>query len=97
MTSPITDSPKAEAGTPALNRPLPDRTEADVLRERMERDHGKIVTTFVYPPIPYRGCDWQAMRDGDEPSEEGPSPPVGRGATEVEALRDLAEQLEDGK
>lgn len=55
----------------------------------------KIETVFVYPPIPVRCCDWQAMLDGDEPSEEGPSPPVGRGATEEEAIADLIEQVED--
>ena len=31
----------------------------------------KIITTFIYPPIPIRSCDWQAHFDGDEPDDNG--------------------------
>lgn len=48
----------------------------------------KIITTFVYPPIPVRCCDWQAHFDGDEPNDDGQML-VGRGATEQEAIDDL--------
>lgn len=48
----------------------------------------KIITTFVYPPIPVRNYDWQAHYDGDEPDDDGHML-VGRGATEQEAVEDL--------
>lgn len=48
----------------------------------------RIVTSFVYPPIPVRCCDWQAWLAGLE--EDGP---VGQGATEAEAIADLREQI----
>jgi hypothetical protein len=54
----------------------------------------KIVTTHVYPPIPFRGADWQAHRDGDEPDDDGHMR-VGRGATEAEAVDDLLEQEDE--
>jgi hypothetical protein len=44
----------------------------------------KIVTSFIYPPIPIRRFDWMAHIDGDE---EGPT---GYGETEADALSDLA-------
>jgi hypothetical protein len=47
----------------------------------------KIITDFVFPPIPYRGNDWSAKRDGYEPHD-----PIGRGATEAEAIADLIAQ-----
>jgi hypothetical protein len=43
-----------------------------------------IRTTFIYPPIPIRTCDWQAVRDDYEPGD-----PIGHGATEAEAIEDL--------
>ncbi len=49
----------------------------------------KIITEHVYPPIPIRSFDWAAYRDGDE---EGP---VGRGATEEEAIAELMEMLSE--
>lgn len=55
-------------------------------------DHpaGKIVTTYVNPPIPVRTSDWCACLDGKE--EDGP---YGWGATEEEAVSDLKDKLED--
>ena len=47
-----------------------------------------IVTEYVRPPVPTTDYDWMAYIDGDE--GDGPT---GRGPTEVEALRDLCEQL----
>lgn len=56
----------------------------------------KIRTDHVYPPIPVRDFDWQAMRDDDEPSDgETRDPPCGHGATEQEAIQDLIDQLEE--
>jgi hypothetical protein len=50
-----------------------------------------IQTTFVNPPIPLRCCDWSAI-DADTYDGDGP---IGRGATEQEAIDDLMEQLQD--
>lgn len=44
----------------------------------------KIITSFVYPPIPMRQFDWQAYFDGEE--ELGG---YGSGKTEQEAIDDL--------
>lgn len=49
----------------------------------------KIITEYVYPPIPVRQFDWSAHFDGDE--EDGP---CGRGATEEDAISDLMEQVD---
>ena len=51
----------------------------------------KIVTDFVYPPIPTRNCDWSAI---DYDTYE-PGCPIGWGPTEEAAIQDLKEQLED--
>lgn len=50
----------------------------------------KIVTSFIFPPIPDRRFDWCAWTD--EVGEEGPR---GFGATEAEAIADLMIELED--
>lgn len=47
----------------------------------------KIITTFVYPPIPVRHFDWQAHYDGEEDEQMV----TGSGATETEAVLDLIE------
>lgn len=51
----------------------------------------KVVTEYIYPPIPIRSHDWMAhypdLCDGES------SGPTGYGETEVDALRDLAEQV----
>lgn len=49
-----------------------------------------IITSFVYPPIPVRQFDWQAVRDGYEEGDR-----VGYGPTEEDAIRDLLEQEHD--
>ena len=51
----------------------------------------KIRTTFVYPPIPIRSCDWIAV---DDDTYDGEGCPIGSGATEAEAIADLMEKLE---
>ncbi len=48
----------------------------------------KIITEYVYPPIPVRQFDWAAYRDGYEPDSGSP---VGWGATEAEAIAELRE------
>ena len=50
----------------------------------------KYSTEHVYPPIGTRDFDWSAVVDGRE--ESGPT---GWGRTELEALQDLLDQLED--
>lgn len=50
----------------------------------------KVVTVFVYPPIPVRCCDWAAYYDDDEPNDNGHMA-SGHGATEAEAVLDLIE------
>jgi hypothetical protein len=45
-----------------------------------------IRTTFVYPPIPIRLFDWQAVRDGYDLGS-----PYGHGPTEEAAIADLLE------
>jgi hypothetical protein len=69
---------------------------ADALREmkRMaELEAGrlmpKIITSHVFPPIPDRSNDWAAWYDSF--GEEGP---IGRGATELEAIADLTENYD---
>jgi hypothetical protein len=47
--------------------------------------HPKIITNFIYPPIPLRTCDWEAHYDGQE--EWG----SGYGRTEQEAIASLLE------
>ena len=50
----------------------------------------KIRTENVNPPIPIRSCDWSAV---DDDTYDGPGSPIGRGATEAEAIADLKQQL----
>ncbi len=51
----------------------------------------KIVTHYVYPPIPDRRWDWQAVFEDYEPGML-----IGEGATEEEAKMDLLFQYYDG-
>ena len=62
----------------------------------LQGKYGRIHTTYEYPPIPIRTCDWSAVLDDyDGAPDAGPHQYVGLGATEAEAVRDLIEQLED--
>ena len=54
----------------------------------------KIVTNFAQPPIPTRNCDWSAVFDDYDGAEDS-NCPVGRGATEKEAIADLIEKVEE--
>jgi len=63
---------------------------------------GKIITRFVYPPIPDRRFDWCAWHEGDEDDGANMLAVAGWGSTEAAALEDLkrldeerAEALED--
>ena len=49
----------------------------------------KVITSHDRPPIPIRSMDWSAMLDGYEPGD-----PIGTGATELDAIADLFEQIE---
>ena len=48
----------------------------------------KILTDYVFPPIPIRDFDWQACLEGMQ--ESGP---YGSGRTEQEAIDELRELL----
>lgn len=50
----------------------------------------KIVTNFVFPPIPVRSMDWSAVDNDTYDYDQ----PIGWGATEQEAIADLLEQFE---
>lgn len=51
----------------------------------------KIVTRYLYPPIPDRSHDWCAFFDGEE--ERGH---YGYGRTEAEAIAELKQLAADG-
>lgn len=53
----------------------------------------KIKTYYDPPPIPLRNFDWTAI--DDETYGGDPGNPIGRGATEKEAIADLLEQMEE--
>ncbi len=53
----------------------------------------RIVTHYVYPPIPVRDFDWSAVLEGYDGADGGD--PQGTGPTEQAAIADLVEQLED--
>ena len=59
----------------------------------------KVHTNFDYPPIPVRDMDWSAVDDNYDCDcdEDGffSTCPVGRGATEQEAIADLLQQIEE--
>lgn len=46
----------------------------------------KIITNYVYPPIPIRTHDWCATYDD---YDGDPAEPMGWGKTEQEAIKDL--------
>lgn len=50
----------------------------------------KIVTHFEYPPIPIRQFDWSAI---DDDTYDGEGCPIGRGATEEDAINDLLDKI----
>jgi hypothetical protein len=54
-----------------------------------------IRTEYVYPPIPDRRWDWSAVDDDTYDGAEDSHCPIGRGATEDEAIADLLEQIEE--
>lgn len=50
----------------------------------------KIITHFEYPPIPIRQFDWYAI---DDDTYDGEGCPIGRGATEEDAINDLLDKI----
>ena len=54
----------------------------------------KIITSYIYSPIPIRQFDWVAVTDDYDGAEDSHCP-IGWGRTEAEAIADLMEQLED--
>jgi hypothetical protein len=53
----------------------------------------KIVTNHVFPPIPDRRFDWSAIDDDTYDGADDSRCPIGRGATEAEAITDLITQI----
>jgi len=87
-----------QAGLPALNALA--RTEAEAMIDRVERRFGvKVRTSFDCPPIPTRAFDWSAVTDDYDADCDldgfFSTHPIGRGATEAEAIADLGEQLDE--
>jgi hypothetical protein len=56
----------------------------------------KIVTHYVYPPIPIRQFDWSAIDEDTYDGAEDSSCPIGYGATEQAAIDDLLDNMNDG-
>lgn len=57
----------------------------------------RIVTAYIYPPIPERCFDWQATREGEydgAPDAGWPPNCIGFGPTEQAAIDDLIGQEE---
>lgn len=54
----------------------------------------KVRTNFDYPPIPDRSMDWSAITDDYDGAEDSHCP-VGRGPTELAAVADLLDQVEE--
>jgi hypothetical protein len=50
----------------------------------------KIVTNLDPKPIPMRNFDWLAVDDNYEPGDL-----IGHGTSELEAIKDLLEQIEE--
>lgn len=59
-------------------------------------NRGKVIISFIYPPIPWRHMDWCAYFDGDEPDDDGHML-CGYGETKAEALEDLLTSWEDSQ
>jgi hypothetical protein len=53
----------------------------------------RIVTNYEYPPIPDRRFDWSAIDENTYDGAEDSHCPIGRGATEREAIDDLLDQI----
>lgn len=64
------------------------------MTNHLEHNGRKIVTDFDPKPIPNRRFDWTATFDGYDGSEES-NEPIGRGATEKEAVGELIEKVEE--
>ena len=58
-----------------------------------EMTTNKIITAYVFPPIPYRGNDWCAYSDDYDGAPDAGPQVVGWGATEAEAVADLKEKI----
>jgi hypothetical protein len=57
----------------------------------------KIITHYIYPPIPNRNMDWSAVTENYDADcdQDGyfSHDPIGYGKTESEAVMDLLEKL----
>lgn len=84
-----------------IDRPILQETcRGTFKRVGVSLQHINVRTTHEFPPIPIRSMDWSAVDDDTydvDCDQDGffSTSPVGRGATEQEAINDLLEQLED--
>jgi hypothetical protein len=70
----------------------------DILEAHGAPKARKVVTDYVYPPIPTRDFDWQATWDDYDPDPEcSRGQNVGWGRTEAEAVADLYRETEDSR
>lgn len=60
-------------------------------RQRQEGERAKIVTVYDPPPIPLRDYDWHATFEDFDPERGWP---IGRGATEFQAVLDLVHNMD---
>ena len=64
------------------------------MAEHFYRGH-KIITDFVFPPIPTRNCDWSAVTDNYDGAPDAGPQLTGSGATEDEALAEIKEAIDE--
>jgi len=88
-TNPLTDL-LIDIARAGMNQPAPGRPYTTAGGQQIT-----IKTSFDYPPIPIRSMDWSAYDASTYCGCEECNYPVGRGATEEEAVRDLIELIED--
>jgi hypothetical protein len=55
----------------------------------------KIITAYVFPPIPCRDSDWFACTDNYDGAEDAGPQLIGRGPTEEAAINDLKAAIDD--
>lgn len=53
----------------------------------------KVITQYVYPPVPFRDMDWNAVTDEYDGAPDAGHQCMGHGATEQEAINALLDCL----
>lgn len=86
-------SPFYRALAPTNPATLAATGKESAVTNHMEYKGRRIITNFDHPPIASRSNDWSAIFDDYDGAEDSQCP-VGRGATEKEAVGDLIEKAE---